>query len=242
MLGRTWRRDPEAGRRFRQRVTRVLRPVWLGSLRRPTPVSQKWGYDRGTPVDRYYIEQFLQRHQQDIRGRVLEIKDSRYTRRFGVDVSRSDVLDIDGANRQATIVADLGIPDSLPADAFDCCLVVQTLNFVMDLPAAVTGLWRALRPGGVLLVTVPGITRIDPVAAGQDCWRFTPLVCRRLFAERFGDAQVEAQGRGNVLASIGFLTGMAQEEFTRRELDAADDAFPLIVTIRAVKRAEPARA
>src|SRR5215216_119227 len=69
---------------LRRRAPR--RPVRLGSLGRPRPISEQWGYDRGTPVDRWYIERFLQEHRADITGRVLEVKDSGYTDRFGLGV------------------------------------------------------------------------------------------------------------------------------------------------------------
>ena len=34
------------------------------------------GRDRGTPIDRHYIERFLDEHRADIRGRVLEVRDA----------------------------------------------------------------------------------------------------------------------------------------------------------------------
>ena len=49
----------------------------LGDLRRVTPFSRRFGFDRGLPVDRYYIERFLVAHAHDVRGRVLEIKDNK---------------------------------------------------------------------------------------------------------------------------------------------------------------------
>src|ERR687894_427089 len=55
----------------------------LGDLRRLTPISREYGYDRGTPIDRFYIENFLEEHSSSIRGRVLEISENTYTRRFG---------------------------------------------------------------------------------------------------------------------------------------------------------------
>src|ERR1044071_9523598 len=91
--------------RLRQRLRRFARPAWLGSLHRTTPLSDHWGFDRGTPLDRYYIGRFLEEHRQDIHGRVLEVKDSNYTDRYGVGVQRRDVLDIDPSNPHATIVA-----------------------------------------------------------------------------------------------------------------------------------------
>ena len=64
--------------------------------------------DGGRPIDRHYIERFLETHRRDIRGRVLEVRDPAYTRRFGGDaVSIADVLDIDGRNGLANVVADL---------------------------------------------------------------------------------------------------------------------------------------
>src|SRR5438445_8355244 len=105
---------PESRERLRQRQRRLSRPAWLGTLRRTTPLSDWWGYDRGTPIDRYYIEQFLESCRPDIHGRVLEIKDSAYTDRFGLGVTQRDVLDIDASNPQATLVADLMSADNVP--------------------------------------------------------------------------------------------------------------------------------
>ncbi|OFW15538.1 MAG: hypothetical protein A3F70_12560 [Acidobacteria bacterium RIFCSPLOWO2_12_FULL_67_14] len=210
-------------------------------MRRPVPLSQRWGFDRGSPVDRYYVEQFLARQGSDIRGRVLEVKDSGYIRRFGHGVTRADVIDIDSTNRQATIIGDLAHPDSLEPDAYDCCVVVQTLHHVLHPRSAVHTLYRALRPGGVLLVTLPSITRVDPDVPDTDYWRFTPAVCRRLFGECFGEECIQVDGLGNVLTSIAFLAGMAQEELSRDELDRHDAAFPVIVSVRAVKVADSKR-
>src|SRR5678815_4181077 len=99
----------------RLRTLLGIQPTTVRRLRYPStdgllsvrPKSDHWGWDRGTPVDRYYIERFLAAHADDVRGNVLEVKDADYTKRYGRDVVRTDVLDIDPANSQATIVADL---------------------------------------------------------------------------------------------------------------------------------------
>jgi SAM-dependent methyltransferase len=220
----------------RQRLRRLLRPAWLGTLRRLTPLSQQWGADRGTPVDRYYVERFLRAHEGDIRGRVLEVKDADYTRRLGREVSSSDVLDVDPANPQATVVADLATADTIPANSYDCFILTQTLQFIFDARAALGHASRILRPGGVLLATVPTVSRVilkfEPI---RDYWRYTPAACQELFGERFGRNRITVEARGNVLSSIAFLTGMAAEELSAAELERDDPAFPLLVTIRAVK-------
>src|SRR5687767_2014936 len=100
--------------------------VRFGSLRRVNPISRHFGFDRGQPVDRHYIEGFLARNATDVRGRVVEVGDDSYTRRFGAGrVTRSDVLHVSADNPQATIVADLANAEHVPSDTFDCVIVTQ---------------------------------------------------------------------------------------------------------------------
>ncbi|MBA3432477.1 MAG: methyltransferase domain-containing protein [Actinobacteria bacterium] len=222
---------------MRQRLRRLRRPAWLGTIRRTTPLSDHWGFDRGTPVDRYYIERFMAQESQRIRGRVLEVADSGYTRRFGHGVERSDILDIDASNPAATFVADLAAADALPSDTFDCFILTQTLQYVFDLQGAVRHVHRILRPGGAVLCTVPAVSRIGRRYLETEYWRFTAASSSRLFREAFGDGAVEVRARGNVLACVAFLMGMACEELSARELESDDEFFPLVVTIRASKAA-----
>ena len=226
----------DARRALRERLRRLLRPALLGPLRRLTPLSDDWGYDRGTPVDRYYIERFLEAHRGDVRGRVLEVKNGDYTAQYGAVVERSDVLDVDPTNPRATVVADLAAADGVPADAYDCFVLTQTLQYIYDTRAALGHAHRILRPGGVLLATVPAVSRIDPVAGVErDFWRFTAAGCTALFGGAFGAGRVEVSAHGNLFATVAFLSGMAREELSERELRTDDPYFPLVVTVRAVK-------
>src|SRR5207248_2553512 len=84
-----------AANRFRYRIRRCARPVRLATLRPTTPISTDFGYDRGTPIDRFYIERFLSEQRHFIRGRVLEVSDAGYTDRFGSTVTQRDILDVD---------------------------------------------------------------------------------------------------------------------------------------------------
>ena len=231
------RRVREATRRLRQRVRRLVRPARLGTLRRTQPLSDDFGFDRGTPVDRYYIERFLARHRSDVRGRVLEVKEPTYTKRFGTEVHRCDILDLDASNSLATLVADLAEGNGLPADSFNCFILTQTLQLIYRADAAVRHAHRVLQPGGVLLATLPAVSRLAyrPEVA-PDYWRFTAAACSRLFGEAFGPDHVTVRAHGNMLTCIAFLAGMAIEELKRAELETDDPLFPLVVTVRAVKR------
>jgi SAM-dependent methyltransferase len=212
------------------------RPVRWGTLRRLTPVSRVFGFDRGLCIDRYYIENFLAHHAADIHGRVLEIGDDAYTRRFGGErVTRSDVLHAVAGNPKATVVADLTCADHIPADTFDCIIVTQTLPFVYDVRAALGHVHRILKPGGVLLATFPGISQISRYDMDRwgDYWRFTDAAARRLFGDVFGPASVTINTYGNVLAACAFLHGLAAHELKQEELDYHDPDYQVTITVRA---------
>ena len=233
-LGAVRGRVPETQRQLiRQWLSRLFRPAWLGTLRRTSPLSDAWGYDRGTPVDRYYIERFLDEYRQDIHGRVLEVKDSGYSDRFGSGVAQTHVLDIDPSNPHATVIADLSAADGIASEQFDCFVLTQTLQFIYDLRAAIQHAYRILRPNGVLLVTAPGISPLDRRLA--DYWHLTTASCSALFGEVFGAQNVTVHSYGNMLAAIAFLTGMARQELSESELDVDDRRFPVIIAVRAVK-------
>ena len=211
--------------------------VRFGDLRRCTPISRRFGFDRGLPVDRYYIERFLSDHRDDVRGHVLEIGDDSYTKRFGNgQVLKSDVFDVSEGNPQATIVGDLSRGDNIPSDTFDCVILTQTLQLIHDARAALKTVYRILKPGGVLLATFPGISQIV-----RDAWRkhwhwsFTHVSAKRLFEEVFPAANVTIDVSGNVLTAAAFLYGLAAEELRQEELDYSDSDYELLIAVKAVK-------
>lgn len=221
-----------------------LGSVNLGDFKRLSPISRDWGYDRGTPVDRHYIESFLALNVADIRGHVLEFAASEYTKRFGgTRVERSDVLTIENTNRNATIVGDLTEVKTLPAATFECIICTQVLQYIFDLRTAVAMLHRALKPGGILLVTVPGVSpkadhpgRPDLADSFPWHWGFARLALQRLLQDQFGSDSVTIEVHGNILAATAFLYGLAAEELDIADLSFNDRTFPVIVAARAVKR------
>lgn len=211
-------------------LRRRLRPVRWGNLRRLEPVSPRFGSDRGTPVDRYYIDAFFAAHSSLIRGRVLEVKDRGYTERFGRGVTSCDVVDIDPRNDEATIVADLADPGSLPEAAYDCAIVPQTLVYVADLDAAVANLWLSLAPGGSLLVTTPAIARVDPEAVAVDRWHLTGPGLETLLRRACPGAEIDVAAHGNPVVAVAFLHGLAVEDLRPGDLAASHEGYPIVAT------------
>jgi SAM-dependent methyltransferase len=216
-------------------------PGWVrfGHLRRVTPISREFGYERGQPVDRYYIDRFIASYAADIRGRVMEIADDNYSRRYGRDrVSQVEVLHVSGVDGPATIVADLTDAPKLASESFDCVILTQTLQFIYDVPAALATVHRILRPGGVVLATVPGIgqiSRYDMERWGH-FWSFTTLSAQRVFEAAFPHSEISVQAHGNVLAATAFLYGLASHEIGAAALDRTDPDYQVVITVRARRR------
>jgi SAM-dependent methyltransferase len=206
-------------------------------MRLTRPDSLDFGWDRGQPIDRYYVERFLQEHARDVRGRVLEIGDDAYSRRYGGDrVTVQEILHVHEGNPRATLIGDISEPGVLPPSTFDCIVLTQTLQLVYRLPEAMAQLHAALAPGGVLLVTVPGISQID---RGEWCdgwyWSLTAASLTRLLTSHFRPESVMIEQHGNVFAATAFLRGLAVREVETAALDVLDSAYPVVLTARAQK-------
>lgn len=224
------------------------------------PLNRNFGAARGTPVDRFYIDAFLTRYAPipryavgDIRGEVLEIGEDRYARKFGmapavasdagldpadVAVTRIDVLHVDASNPGATIVGNLESPMSVPRERFDCVICTQTLQFLYSPRAAIETIHGALRPGGVALITVPGVAAVARPEADLwgDYWRFSRTSLTRLCSDVFGSENVEVEVFGNLTSTSAFLHGLAAEDLSAAELDLVDPDFPVLVAAHARRR------
>ncbi len=223
-------------RAVRRRVRRRAQAAVVSAVlrRMDEPVSEIYGYDRGTAVDRPYIEEFLAAHASDVRGRVLEVKDAAYATRFGgPDVVHVDVVDIDPTNPLATIVADLNEPGVLAPDSYDCMVLTQVLEFLR--PEPVLGhLYEALAPGGVLLITVPFLARLE--TPQHDRWRLSPDGLREVLADALPHgALTEVAGRGNLAAAVALLVGLSAEECGHPSGRPDDWRFPVVCLARVQK-------
>jgi SAM-dependent methyltransferase len=228
--------------REQQKVLRRAVFPWRGNWTTPghlTPFSIDYGTSRGQPIDRCYIESFLEKHAQDIRGHVLEFGNDFYTRRFGgARVTCADVLNRLAGSPQTTIVGDLADAPNIAEDTFDCIICTQVLQYLYELRPAVATLHRILKPGGVILVTVPGVAHKlcrEDMDEWGDYWRFTGLSVKRLFEDVFGSDHAHVESRGNVLAASAFLQGLAVEDVSPSDLEFTDPDYEVSIAVRAEK-------
>jgi len=220
-----------------RRPSPVVGGVDFGDLRRLSPIGPMYGWERGDPVDRYYIEKFLDGRRAAIRGRVLEISEDTYSRRFGGDrVETIDVLHLDDPAPPVTILADLSDAPHIPSDTFDCVIITQTLMVIYDFARVVETLHRILKPGGAVLATTAGLTQIaDPAWRTTWYWGFTAASATRMFEDVFGKGRVEVATYGNVLSTVAFLHGISKDELRPAELDHVDPEYQMLISVAARK-------
>jgi SAM-dependent methyltransferase len=202
-------------------------PRW-GNLRRVSPLSPNFGFERGTPVDRFYLHRFLEANRAGITGRVLEVQVPSYTRVYGHDVEISHTVDIN-PRFATTYICDLAEAPQIPDDYYDCSLLPNTLQHVQDPAAVLRTVRRVVKPGGILLASAPVLLPLIP--DGDDYWRFSPAGLRRLLAREWAGCDVAIEGHGNCLSASAAMYGIALEELADDELSVHDPRYPVLVTM-----------
>ncbi len=196
------------------------------------PLLRDFGFSLGTPVDRVYIERFLEDNAHLIRGRVMEIGDSRYSDKFGRSLESVDILHIDEENEEATIGGNLLNGEGIPSGRFDTVICTQTLHCLPDPVAGLRNLQSSLAPGGVLLATLPllaQISRFDMDTWG-DYWRFTSKGAVTLFSEVFKN-QISVHVYGNFRSAVAFLSGIPGSFLSQRSIWANDPDYEVLIGV-----------
>ena len=217
------------------RMQREINPVNVEKFIKNTkPVSTMFGLDRGTPIDRYYIKQFLKKHSLDIATyqNIMEVGcDYEYGKSlFNSEDNKYEILDYS----KGMDLTDCG---TLPREQYDVFICTQVYNFIYDVKAAVEGSYYLLKPGGKLLATVAGnisqVSSYDMERWG-DYWRFTTLGIKKIVSEVFGE-NIIVRGYGNAMAATAFIQGLAVEDVGIKLLDKVDENYSIVVGICATK-------
>ena len=134
---------------------------------------------------------------------------------------------------------ETNLPDWLEQfteETYHCIIFTQGIEHIYHLQSLVQKLHRLLKPGGVLLVAMPGLGHVSQAARhAPGYWAFTDKLAHKLFADVFDTVHVMSQAYGNVLAATTLLHELPIDELTTAERDFQDAHYPLLVAVRARK-------
>lgn len=198
-------------------------------LSRTEPVSRGWGYERGTPVDRYFIEGFLKKESMKYPDMQLtfEVGEDTYSRKFFSNACH-EILDYSKG-------MDLTIEGSIPSNRYDMFICTQTFHQIYDVKKAIQGSWDLLKDGGIMLATVCGtVTKQARNDEYKHFWGFTESSITRLMQEVYGD-NVAVTPYGNAMVATAFIQGLAAEELDPELMEVLDDDYTICLSIVAKK-------
>ncbi len=200
------------------------------------PVSKRFGQERGTAIDRFYIERFLADHKKNIKGTVMEIAEKRYITMFPDNISEAVVLHVNGWG-EGVVKGNLATGEGIEENRIDCMICTQTIQFIYDIHNVVKNIYKLLKPGGAVMLTASAISQISlyDYKNWGEYWRFTDQSMKKLLAEVFDESQIEVYSYGNMKAAMAFLFGVCQEEMNLADLEYYDEQFPMIVAAIARK-------
>lgn len=196
------------------------------------PISRQFGTERGTPVDRYYIDEFLKNHSELICKDVLEIEDNIYTVRFGKDhVIRSIVMDVNAQDSNVSFNGNLETGEGIKEEIADCFILTQTLMYIFDLKNAAHNINRILKSGGTALITCSGISQNSiRCTDNYGCYfNFNKDVFVKMFQDETSLQVVETGSYGNVKTVSAHLNGLCCEDLAESDFRPNDKYYPLIV-------------
>lgn len=196
----------------------------------PQPISRKFGVERGMAIDRYYIENFLEKNKNYIYGDCLEIAENTYTLRYGGDkVNNSYILHVEGWGN--AIKGNLETGEGIERERYDCVLITQTLMLIYNYKEAAANIYKMLKAGGTALVTVSGISQISRYDA--DLWgsyySFHEQAMKKVFVPLFGEENIELEIYGNCKTAVAMLCGLCREDLTEDDFKEYDQDYPVII-------------
>lgn len=192
------------------------------------PISRKYGVEFGKPIDRYYIEKFLENNREYVCGDVIEIEDTTYTRRYGHSLKSCAALHVEDTD--GCIKGNLDTGEGIDEGMADCLICTQTLQYIYHPENAAKNIWKMLKPGGTALITMPFLCQyFEGAHSWNDYWRATPQCLKKVLAEVFGEENVITGSSGNIKTAIGFLYGLCCDDIDEGDFDYNDKEYPVTV-------------
>jgi len=222
---------------FHSKTNSAYKTEKFQSYSRTEPISRLFGLDIGTPIDRYYIEKFLNFNKSKIHGTILEVGDDIYTNKFGSKIISSDVLN-DSRNKLKKIAGNLETGVNIPKNVYNCIICTQTIQVIFNLRNCFHNLINALVPGGTLLITASGISQISRYDYDRwgEYWRFTEQSLYKISNECSLVDKVTTVSYGNLATSKAFLDGIPTEKIHVDTLNYKDSDYQLCVCAKITRK------
>lgn len=201
--------------------------VQFGQLRRLEPLAQTADVQDADTIERFYVESFLREHAASIRGHVLEVGRVTLARRIG-GASATNYQ-----HRGAAVATGPDDGQDLQPESADCVVAVDAAALLPNVQTHVQRLYAAVKPGGVLLMVLPGIVSRSRASDGTP--RFTERSTRLLLETCVPADGLLVSSRGNVFSAVAALEGIRAREVEVRRLTHRDPRYPMVIGVRALK-------
>jgi SAM-dependent methyltransferase len=150
----------------------LTNPSWL-VLRRRREIFREWlARVDGDELDVLDVGGRIQPYRPLLEGKVR--------RYVAVDLRRTPLVNVVGRGEQTPFAEG----------QFNLVICTQVLEYIPEPAAAIAEIHRVLKPGGVLLLSVPAVFPRD---SDHDRWRFLPESLRYLLRS-FSDVELVAEG------------------------------------------------
>lgn len=202
-----------------------------GDLRRGKPFCNEFGFERGTPIDRYYLDKFISSIRHLVKGKVVEIGGALSNReQYGFEnTSTYDAVDL-LSSPFVNICGDIHESNLLKPDYYDTILLFNVLEHCHTPQKVVDNIHNWLASSGYCLAIVPNAQRIHNNPG--DYWRILPDGMKTLF-QNFAKVQVTTYGSPTSL--IASYMGIAAQELTHDELTEINPLYPVTTCLVAQK-------
>ncbi|MBD2360453.1 methyltransferase domain-containing protein [Anabaena minutissima FACHB-250] len=202
-----------------------------GDFRKTNPICHVTGFTRGTPIDRYYLQKFVNKIKDQVVGNVLEVGGVAKDREFyQFDLASTyRIMNLESGSG-IDLVGDVHDVSLIETESLDGVVIFNVLEHCYSPWIAVENIYKWLKPGGKCFCMVPNAQRLHDRPG--DYWRPLPDGVNWLF-RNFSQRQLSVYG--NPLTVIASFHGVATEELTSEELDEFHADYPVSTCIVATK-------
>ncbi|WP_169221635.1 methyltransferase domain-containing protein [Brasilonema sp. UFV-L1] len=202
-----------------------------GDLKRRFPICHKFGFTRGTPVDRYYLDKFISEIRHQVVGSVLEIGGVLLNKEIYQLSVATEYQTLDLVSRPGvTVVGDAHDSTIIMPESLDTVLVFNVLEHCHNPWVVVQNIYSWLRVGGKCFCMVPSAQKLHSLP--KDYWRPLPDGMKQLFQD-FSESNLHIYG--NPLTVLASFMGVAAEELSPQDLDDFHPDYPVATCIAALK-------